>query len=148
MSDQNQRVEQAYALAKQQYADWGVNVDEALCRLAGIPISMHCWQGDDVGGLRDTGEELGGGLAVTGNYPGRARTPEELRADLELAFSLLPGTHRLNLHASMASPAAGKWSATRSSPSIFSGWIDWAKGRRWGWTSTPRFSPIPRRPTA
>ena len=68
-------------------------------QLAQIPISLHCWQGDDVRGFENTGGELGGGLAVTGNYPGNARTPEELRADLEKTYSLLPGKHRLNLHA-------------------------------------------------
>ena len=67
-----------------------------------MPISLHCWQGDDVGGFENAGEALGGGLAATGNYPGKARTPDELRADLDKALSLIPGTHRFNLHASYA----------------------------------------------
>ena len=69
-----------------QYAEWGVDVDQAMARLSTIAISLHCWQGDDVGGFENSGEEIGGGLAVTGHYPGKARTPDELRADLEQAF--------------------------------------------------------------
>src|SRR4051812_8621126 len=96
----SQKLEQAYAAARERYADLGVDADAAMVKLATIPISLHCWQGDDVGGFEDTGAALGGGLAVTGNYPGKARTPGELRSDLEEALSLIPGKHRLNLHAS------------------------------------------------
>ena len=81
------KIEQAYRLAKERYAALGVDTDKALKQLAGIPISIHCWQGDDVGGFENAGQELGGGLAVTGNYPGKARTPDELRADFEKALS-------------------------------------------------------------
>src|SRR5262245_2322858 len=102
MSGQSNQLEQAFALASRRYADWGVDVEDALDRLSGIAVSLHCWQGDDVVGFEGTGEAIGGGLAVTGSYPGRARTPDELRADLDLALSLIPGTHRLNLHASYA----------------------------------------------
>jgi L-rhamnose isomerase len=77
----------------------GVDTEAAMAALAKIPISLHCWQGDDVGGFENTGEGLSGGIAVTGNYPGKARTPDELRADLDKALSLIPGKHRLNLHA-------------------------------------------------
>ena len=98
----------AFTLAKERYAEWGVDVESALRRLSAIAISLHCWQGDDVGGFEDTGQELGGGLAVTGNYPGKARTAEELRSDLDKTFSLLPGTHRLNLHASYAETGGRK----------------------------------------
>ena len=94
--------ERAFAPARDRYAELGVDVEAALERLATIPISLHCWQGDDIGGFENTGADLGGGLAVTGNYPGRARTPDELRADLDAALALIPGTHRLNLHASYA----------------------------------------------
>ncbi len=86
----------------------------ALERLAKVPISLHCWQGDDVGGFENTGEAIGGGLAVTGNYPGKARTPDELRADLDQALSLMPGTHRLNLHASYAETGGRKSRARRA----------------------------------
>ena len=82
MAGQVARMEQAYALAKERYAELGVDVDQCVRRLAGIPVSLHCWQGDDVGGFETAGLELGGGLAVTGHYPGKARTPDELRADL------------------------------------------------------------------
>src|SRR3954471_23502949 len=92
-------IESAFALAKERYASLDVDVERALRQLAAIPISLHCWQGDDVGGFENMGESLGGGLAVTGNYPGKAHTPDELRADVEEALSLIPGKHRLNLHA-------------------------------------------------
>ena len=92
-------IAQSFSLAEERYAALGVDVEHALKTLATIPISLHCWQGDDVGGFENFGGTLGGGLAVTGNYPGKARTPDELRADLEKAFSLIPGKHRLNLHA-------------------------------------------------
>src|SRR5580698_7151679 len=92
--------ERAFELAVEQYTDWGVDARVALERLSKVAISLHCWQGDDVGGFEDSGQEIGGGLAVTGNYPGKARTPDELRSDLDKAMALLPGSHRLNLHAS------------------------------------------------
>ncbi|MGD0384006.1 MAG: L-rhamnose isomerase, partial [Thermoguttaceae bacterium] len=92
-------IEKAYALAKEQYAAWGVDADAALERLSRIPISMHCWQGDDVGGFENPEAGLSGGILATGNYPGRARNADELRADAALAFSLIPGKHRFNVHA-------------------------------------------------
>src|SRR5271168_2913313 len=95
-------VQQAYHLAEQRYAELGVNTAQALKQLARIPISIHCWQGDDVGGFENAGQELGGGLAVTGNYPGKATTPAQLRDDFEKAVSVIPGNHRLNLHACYA----------------------------------------------
>src|SRR5881397_61908 len=79
----SRHVEEAYTLARERYAEQDVDVEQALRRLAGIAISLHCWQGDDVGGFENTGAGLGGGLAVTGSYSGRARTPQELRSDLE-----------------------------------------------------------------
>ena len=96
------------------YAEWGVDVEAALRRLSTIAISLHCWQGDDVGGFEGTGQAIGGGLAVTGNYPGRARTPDELRSDLDRALSLLPGHHRLNLHASYAETGGQEGRARRA----------------------------------
>jgi L-rhamnose isomerase len=144
MSDQNQRIEQAYALARQQYADWGVKVDEAVCHLAGVPISLHCWQGDDVGGFENLGSELGGGLAVTGNYPGKARTPEELRADADLAFSLIPGKHRFNLHAFYAEFKGKKVDRDAIGPEYFGGWIDWAKSKQLGLDFNPTYFAHPK----
>lgn len=88
----------AYKLAEERYGAFGIDTDLALDRLVQIPISLHCWQGDDVGGFENPGATLSGGLAVTGNYPGKARTAGELRADLDLAYSLIPGNHRLNFN--------------------------------------------------
>lgn len=126
MTDQNKRIEQAYELAREQYAETGVDTDAAIDRLGSIAISLHCWQGDDVGGFENAGEDIGGGLAVTGNYPGKARTPNELRADLEKAYSLIPGTHRLNLHASYGE-FPGPVERDQVGTEHFQGWIDWAK---------------------
>ncbi len=127
----------AFASAKQQYAEWGVDVDTALKRLATITISLHCWQGDDVGGFENTGQELGGGLAVTGRYPGKARTPDELRSDLDRTLTLLPGSHRLNLHASYAETGGGKVERNALEPEHFQRWIDWAKSRHIGMDFNP-----------
>jgi L-rhamnose isomerase len=120
-------VERAFALAKARYAELGVDVDRALKTLAGVPISLHCWQGDDVGGFENLGNALGGGLAVTGNYPGKARTPDELRADLEKALSLIPGKHRLNLHAFYGEFDGRKVDRDEITPAHFRNWIAWAK---------------------
>src|SRR5436305_14840942 len=118
-------VAQAYGLARERYAALGVDTEAALRRLAAIPVSLHCWQGDDVGGFEGTGQELGGGLAVTGNYPGRARTPDELRSDLDKTLSLLPGAHRLNLHASYAETGGQKVERDALRPERSRGWIEW-----------------------
>jgi L-rhamnose isomerase len=91
----------AFEAAKERYAAMGVDVDSAIRNLQSIPISLHCWQGDDVGGFETAGAQLsGGGIQATGNYPGKARNIGELRGDLEEAFRMIPGKHRLNLHAS------------------------------------------------
>ena len=139
MSSENQQIEQAYALAKQQYAELGVDVEQALRVLAQIPISLHCWQGDDVGGFENTGDELGGGLAVTGNYLGKARTPAELRADFEMALSLVPGRHRMNLHASYAETGGQRVERDELAPAHFQGWIDWAKELQIGMDFNPTY---------
>jgi L-rhamnose isomerase len=122
------QIETAYQLAKERYAALGVDTEAALKKLATVPVSMHCWQGDDVGGFESMGSELGGGLAVTGNYPGKARTPAELRADAEKAYSLIPGKHRFNLHAFYVEvPAGKKIDRNAIEPAHFKSWIDWAK---------------------
>lgn len=144
MADSTKNVEQAYALAKQRYADLGVDVEKALERLATIPISLHCWQGDDVGGFENAGEELGAGLAVTGNYPGKARTADELRADLDKALSLIPGTHRLNLHASYAETGGKAVDRDALEPAHFQRWIDWAKNKKMGMDFNPTYFSHPK----
>jgi len=121
------QIQQAYNLAKERYAASGVDTDQALKALARAPISIHCWQGDDVGGFERAGQELGGGLAVTGNYPGKARTPAELRDDFEHALSVIPGRHRFNLHACYAEMNGRKVERDELSLDQFKNWIAWAK---------------------
>jgi len=118
---------QAYDLAREQYAALGVDTEATLDALTEVPISLHCWQGDDVGGFESGGGTLGDGLAVTGNYPGKARTPDELRQDLEKVYSLLPGKHRLNLHAFYGEFGGKKVDRDEIEIGHFTGWIDWAK---------------------
>lgn len=127
----------AYRLAKEQYAEHGVNTDAVLRQLSAVSISLHCWQGDDVGGFENFGGEPGGGLAVTGNYPGKARTPEELRADLEKAFSLIPGKHRVNVHAFYAEFDGRKVDRDAIGPEHFRHWIAWCKGHGLGMDFNP-----------
>ena len=125
-------IESAYSLAKERYAELGVDTDAVLDRLRSIPISLHCWQGDDVTGFEPAGIALGDGLAVTGKYPGKARTPDELRADLEKAYSLIPGKHRLNLHALYGEFGGEKVDRNQIELKHFQGWIDWAKAQGLG----------------
>ena len=128
---------QSYSSAKERYAEIGVDTEAAMAALARIPISLHCWQGDDVGGFENTGEGLSGGIAVTGNYPGKARTPDELRADLDKALSLIPGKHRLNLHAFYGEFGGKKVDRNEIRPKHFQGWIDWAKSNSMGMDFNP-----------
>jgi len=144
MTTTDKRIDAAYEAARERYAQWGVDTDAALERLATIPISLHCWQGDDVGGFESAGAELGGGLAVTGNYPGKARTPAELRSDLEMAYSLLPGRHRLNLHAFYAETGGRRVERNELAPEHFAGWIEWAKAQGLGLDFNPTFFSHPR----
>ena len=132
-------VEQAYSLAQERYAALDVDTEAVLRRLATIPLSLHCWQGDDVGGFEQSGQEIGGGLAVTGQYPGKARTPDELRSDLERALTLIPGRHRVNLHASYAETNGQRVARNELAPIHFRGWIDWAKQHRLGLDFNPTF---------
>jgi L-rhamnose isomerase len=141
---ENGRVEKAFALAKEQYAALAVDVDRALERLGRVAISLHCWQGDDVGGFENTGNELGGGLAVTGNYPGKARTPDELRRDFDMAHSLLPGRHRINLHASYAETGGQPVERNELEPNHFQGWIDWARNQKLGMDFNPTYFSHPK----
>ena len=127
-----------YEIAREAYAALGVDTEKALETLARTPISVHCWQGDDVGGFESASAgDPGGGLAVTGNYPGRARTPDELRADLEKVFSLVPGKHRLNLHAFYLETGGKKVDRDQIETSHFQTWIDWAKSLGLGMDFNP-----------
>lgn len=134
-----QAIDRAYGSAKERYAELGVSVEEALRRLAEVSISLHCWQGDDVGGFENFGTGLGGGLAATGNYPGKARTPDELRADAEKAYSLIPGRHRFNLHAFYGEFGGRPVDRDQIGPEHFRGWIDWARHLRIGLDFNPTF---------
>ena len=134
-----------YEQAKTQFAELGIDTEAVLEKLAAIPISLHCWQGDDVGGFENSGQELGSGLAVTGNYPGKARTLDELRTDLDKAFSLIPGNHRVNLHAMYADFGA-QAPTDRDAIGVehFQSWIDWAQSRGLGIDFNPTCFSHPR----
>ena len=125
-------VEQSYGLAKERYAALGVDADAAIERLARMPISLHCWQGDDVGGFENVSSADGGGIQATGNYPGKARSADELRADADAALRLIPGTHRFNIHSMYAETGGKRVDRDALEPAHFSGWIDWAKARGMG----------------
>jgi L-rhamnose isomerase len=137
-------VEQAYRLAAERYQEHGVDPEAALARLGTIPISLHCWQGDDVRGFEQFGGELGGGLAATGNYPGAARTPDELRADAAKALSLIPGRHRFNLHAFYGEFGGAGVDRDEIRPEHFAGWIDWAKSLGIGLDFNPTYFSHPK----
>ncbi|MBN3051214.1 L-rhamnose isomerase [Pectobacterium brasiliense] len=129
-------IEAAWQLAKTRYASINIDVEAVLEQLDQIPVSMHCWQGDDVAGFENTGGPLTGGIQATGNYPGKASTPDELRADLEQAFALIPGPKRLNLHAiylESAQPVA----RNEIAPEHFSTWVEWAKRHQLGLDFNP-----------
>ncbi|MCB0170978.1 MAG: L-rhamnose isomerase [Anaerolineae bacterium] len=126
-----QQVIEAYTLARDRYAGFGIDTDQAVAVLAQIPISLHCWQGDDVGGFEDPEAGLSGGIMATGNYPGKARTAAELRQDLDKAYSLIPGRHRLNLHA-IYLEADRKIPRNEIRPEHFAGWVAWAKENNHG----------------
>lgn len=113
--------------AKKEYERWGINVEDVFDKLKNVPISVHCWQGDDVGGFEANKESLSGGIDVTGNYPGKATTPEELRQDIEKALSLIPGQHRVNLHAIYAETDGEVVERDQLEPKHFEKWVTWAK---------------------
>lgn len=130
----------SYSLAQEHYASFGVSTEEALQALASIPISLHCWQGDDVGGFEKAGASLsGGGIQATGNYPGKARSLAELRQDLKTALSLIPGRHRLNLHACYADLEGARIDRNAYAPAHFQSWISWCKENGLGMDFNPSF---------
>jgi L-rhamnose isomerase len=138
------QIQDAYALARERYAMLGVDTAAALARLAQVPISLHCWQGDDVAGFENPEGELGGGIAATGNYPGKARNAGELRRDLDKAYSLIPGTHRLNLHAIYAETGGKQVERDKLQPEHFAGWVDWARENHHGIDFNPTFFSHPK----
>ena len=125
------QIRSAYDNARERYTALGVDTGAALNRLENVAISLHCWQGDDVGGFENPGGELTGGIAATGNYPGKARTADELRKDLDVVYSLLPGSHRLNLHA-IYLEFHTKVDRNAIEPRHFTGWKDWARANGHG----------------
>lgn len=122
-----ENIKKAYDMAKEMYKGLGVDTEEVLKKLNDIPISIHCWQGDDVSGFENPDGDLTGGIQSTGNYKGKARTPEELRNDLEKAFSLIPGKKRLNLHAMYLETDGEKVERNEIEPKHFQKWVEWAK---------------------
>lgn len=130
----------SYSLAKEQYASLGVDTEAALKMLESVPISLHCWQGDDVGGFEKPDARLsGGGIQATGNYPGRARTIAQLQQDLQKALSLIPGKHRLNLHSLYADLGGKKIDRNEYSVVQFQVWIDWCKQHAMGMDFNPSY---------
>ncbi|MBQ9607008.1 MAG: L-rhamnose isomerase, partial [Lachnospiraceae bacterium] len=133
--------EARYEAAKQLYAGIGVDTDAAIEKLSNVTVSLHCWQGDDVRGFdTDPSKPLTGGIQTTGNYPGRARTPEELMADYEKVLSLCPGKKKLNLHASYAIFDEGGFvDRDKIEPKHFSKWVEFAKKNGIGLDFNPTF---------
>jgi L-rhamnose isomerase len=126
-------------LAKDRYAELGVDTGLALTRLGRIAVSMHCWQGDDVGGFESEAGLSGGGIMATGAYPGKARNADELRSDLEMAYRLIPGRHRLNLHAMYLETGGRRVDRNEIQPAHFQRWIDWARNLGIGLDFNPTF---------
>jgi L-rhamnose isomerase len=137
-------MESAYKAASERYAALGVDTESALKRLATVPVSLHCWQGDDVAGFEKSSAEIGGGLAVTGNYPGKARTADELRQDAVKALSLVPGRHRFNVHAIYAETGGKRVDRNKLAPEHFARWIDWCKEHKLGMDFNPTYFAHPK----
>ncbi|WP_434617243.1 L-rhamnose isomerase [Tabrizicola sp. M-4] len=133
----------AYEMAREAFAAWDVDAEAALAALSGIAISVHCWQGDDVRGFERLSAASGGGIQATGNHPGRARTPDELRADLDFAFSRIPGRHRLNLHA-FYMDTDERPDRDQIDYHHFTPWVDWAKEKGLGLDFNPTFFAHPK----
>ena len=125
-----------YSFAKDFFAQWGIDTDAVIKVLSDVPVSLHCWQGDDVGGFENPDATLSGGIMATGNYPGKAKTVDQLRADADFAMSLIPGKHRFNLHA-IYGEFPSKVERTDILPEHFQGWIDWAKDKGIGLDFNP-----------
>ena len=136
--------QERYLFAKEQYKKYGVDTDAVIAKLKDIPVSLHCWQGDDVIGFDHDGP-LTGGIQTTGNYPGKATTPEQLLADMDKAMSLMPGAKKINVHACYAIFEEGEY-ADRDAiePKHFKKWVDFAKERGMGLDFNPTFFSHPK----
>ena len=132
-----------YEYAKEQYAAQGVDVDAAIAKADAIPVSMHCWQGDDVIGF-DGSDSLSGGIQTTGNYPGRARTADELRADIAFVRTMIPGATKLNLHASYAEKNGKQVDRDAYTIDLFQNWVDFAKEQKIGLDFNPTYFAHPK----
>ncbi|WP_304225120.1 L-rhamnose isomerase [Gracilinema caldarium] len=137
-------IQESYNQAKVRYAQFGIDTDKAIQAALNVPLSLHCWQGDDVTGFEGVDELSGGGILATGNYPGRARNGDELRRDLSFAMSLIPGTSRLNLHALYAETGGKKVERDELTPEHFEKWMSWAKAQRINLDFNPSFFSHPK----
>ena len=137
MALDSERIEKAYEFASQRYADIGVDTEKVMDTIAKVAISLHCWQGDDITGFEETESLDGGGIMATGAYPGKPRNADELRGDLEKVYSLLPGKHRLNLHAMYMETSGKKVDRNQIEPEYYQNWIDWAKQNGLGMDFNP-----------
>lgn len=144
MAIDRENIIEAYRLSKARYKTLGIDTDKVLERLKDIPVSLPCWQGDDVQGFEPTGAGAGGGTLCTGNYMGRATNGEELRKDLDKALSLIPGTHRLNLHAIYAETDGDIVDRDKLEAKHFKKWVEWAKDRNMGLDFNPSFFSHPK----
>ena len=136
-----------YAIAKEAFAAYGIDTDKAIAKLKNIPVSLHCWQGDDVIGFDHDGP-LNGGIQTTGNYPGKATNPEQLLADMDKVISLCPGLAKINVHACYAIFEDGEFAdRDKLEPKHFKKWVDLQRKEASALTSTPPSSRIPCRRT-
>jgi L-rhamnose isomerase len=140
----SKKIETAYLNAKDSYAELGIDTEKVLKNLAAIPVSIQCWQGDDVGGFENENGLTGGGIQATGNYPGKARNAAELCADFEKAIELIPGSHRMNLHASYAVTNGKNVERDQLEPQHFKYWVDWARANKIGLDFNPTFFSHPK----
>lgn len=147
MKANENQVIKSYELAREVYAQYGINTEDVLSQMKNIQVSLHCWQGDDVGGFEVTAAGAGGGTLVTGNYPGRARNGDELRQDYEKALSLIPGKHRINLHAIYAETDGKVVERDQLRPEHFAKWVSWAKSQGVGIDFNPTFFSHPKAAT-
>jgi L-rhamnose isomerase len=144
MIQNSDQIENFFKSAKEIYNIYGIDVEEALKILETVKVSIHCWQGDDIEGFDNIDALDGGGIQATGNYPGKARTANELREDLDRAFKLIPGTHRLNLHAKYAETNGKRVDRDELTPEHFSNWIAWAKEKGIGIDFNPSYFAHPK----